>query len=151
MIDSLNGFMPILVEISEGASREYELGPSTTIGRDPSNTIALSDPMVSPRHAEIVRTEGGTYQLVDLGSRRGTYVSGRKITSTLLRPGDEILIGIYRLKFTERAAAAAPAPDIGAGVPLVQQRIPVGEPQFPPASQLQNFEDLARDYERLRA
>ena len=91
--------MPALVEVGGAAPREFELGGFTRIGRDPASSIVLADPLVSLNHAEIHRTPEGRYQLADLGSRRGTYVGGRRVTKALLSDGDEILIGIYCLRF----------------------------------------------------
>jgi len=65
------------------------------IGRMPDSDINF-DPEVdldaSGRHAEI-RSEGGRYILVDMGSRNGTWLNGRRIKHAALRTDDEIELG----------------------------------------------------------
>lgn len=51
------------------------------------------DAVVSGHHAQIV-FERGAYQLLDLGSRNGTWLNGRKLSAkTALRSGDRIVFG----------------------------------------------------------
>src|SRR5215470_483734 len=91
--------MAHLVEVG-GKSKRYELGSVTRIGRDPANEICLTDPMVSPRHAEIRAADDG-FRVVDLGSRRGTFLASRRVDEATLANGDELLIGVARLRFFE--------------------------------------------------
>src|SRR5690242_372488 len=89
--------MPALIQID--SQRRHELGERSSIGRAGSNDIQLDDPMVSRNHAEVVRQPDGSYQVRDLGSRRGTFVGSRRIEQAALRDGDELLIGPVRLRF----------------------------------------------------
>src|SRR5215813_12129706 len=93
--------MPALVEVRAGGDRRHELAAVTSIGRDPANDIVLSDPMVSPRHAEVRGGPDGEFRIVDLGSRRGTFLSSRRVQDAALQEGDEILIGVARLLFVK--------------------------------------------------
>ena len=80
--------------------RPIPLGaPLITIGRLPGNTLVLSHPQVSGNHARLEQVPGG-YRLADLGSTNHVYVNGQRVTSQLLRPGDEIRIGPYNLTYT---------------------------------------------------
>jgi ABC-type multidrug transport system ATPase subunit/pSer/pThr/pTyr-binding forkhead associated (FHA) protein len=73
------------------------LGEATvTIGRKSDNTVVLAHPQVSGHHAQLVR-EGGTYRILDLHSTNHIYVNGQLVTSQVLKMGDEIRIGPYRL------------------------------------------------------
>ncbi len=72
--------------------------PELTIGRYPDNTVVLAHPQVSGHHARLVR-EGGTYRILDQNSTNHVYVNSELVTSHLLRLGDEIRIGPYRLIF----------------------------------------------------
>jgi hypothetical protein len=103
--------MPALIQID--SQRRHELGERLTIGRGLENDVQLDDPMISRNHAEVSRQPDGTYQVRDLGSRRGTFVGSRKIDSTALRDGDELLIGPLRLRFeaTRPPALAIGEPD----------------------------------------
>src|SRR2546429_3527050 len=79
--------------------RPIRLGdPELSIGRKPDNTVVLSHPQVSGHHARMVR-EGGTYRVLDLNSTNHVYVNSELITSHLLKLGDEIRIGPYKLVY----------------------------------------------------
>ena len=66
---------------------------SLSIGRGPSNDVALADPNSSSRQAVIERAGDG-FILRDLGSKNGTFLNGRRIgcPETIVR-GDEIKLG----------------------------------------------------------
>jgi len=70
----------------------------TVAGRSPDADIFLDDVTVSRKHAEFVR-ELGDFVVRDVGSLNGTYVNRTRIDSAVLRPGDEVQIGKYRLTF----------------------------------------------------
>ncbi len=63
-----------------------------TIGREASNTVAVTDPSVSRRHC-VVREQDGKFQVRDLGSRNGTQVNGDTAQEHGLKHGDEIATG----------------------------------------------------------
>ena len=65
----------------------------TRIGRRPDNDIVVSDLGVSKQHAELRHTPAGRYSIVDLGSHRGTYVNGTRVSQQELNEGDVIAIG----------------------------------------------------------
>ena len=70
-----------------------------TIGRASECEIAVQDPNVSRRHAE-VRREGDEFVVVDLGSTNGTKVNGAGVKRPKrLTDGDEIMVGTTRLRF----------------------------------------------------
>src|SRR5262245_63673123 len=46
-----------------------------TIGRGPSNSICIADPLLSRQHCRITR-QGDAFNLHDLGSFNGTFVNG---------------------------------------------------------------------------
>ena len=70
----------------------------TSAGRRPDSDIFLDDVTVSRRHAEFVRREGHLV-VRDVGSLNGTYVQRDRIDEAVLRAGDEVQIGKYRLVF----------------------------------------------------
>ncbi|MGR6915481.1 FHA domain-containing protein [[Actinomadura] parvosata] len=81
------------------ADRRFSLGDTpTTFGRRTDSSVVLSSERASRRHAEI-RHEAGQYILHDLGSRNGTLVNGRRVTSQVLQPGDLITIGDEQFRF----------------------------------------------------
>ncbi len=69
-----------------------------TIGRDEDCTIEISDDFMSRTHAILELTDSG-YMLTDNQSRNGTFVNDQRITSHLLRPGDQIRVGNHIYKF----------------------------------------------------
>jgi len=76
-----------------------EVGVKTTllVGRNPQADIHLPAPTVSWQHARLDRTPQG-FVITDLGSTNGTFVNGQRITGPcLLRPGDVVQIGPFRL------------------------------------------------------
>lgn len=69
-----------------------------TIGKLPDNHIVIDNKMVSRHHAKIVMDRGGRFEIVDLGSKNGTYVNGRKVRgSQSVRPGDRIVLATTML------------------------------------------------------
>ncbi|HZU67126.1 MAG TPA: FHA domain-containing protein [Ktedonobacteraceae bacterium] len=80
--------------------RPIPLGaPVITLGRAPDNMVVLQHPQVSGHHARLERVAEG-YRIADLGSTNHTYVNGQRVSNQVLRPGDEIRIGPYKLTFT---------------------------------------------------
>ena len=77
-------------------------GDPVTIGRLPECEVALADPNVSRRHAE-VRLIDRQASVVDLGSLNGTRVNGRGVPADgkglALQPGDEVWVGTAKLRF----------------------------------------------------
>lgn len=71
---------------------------TSTLGRHKNNDIVVSDPKVSGFHARIDRGAEG-HTLVDLNSRNGTWVNTRRVTTVLLKDGDEIRLGMARLVY----------------------------------------------------
>ncbi len=67
-------------------------------GRSPESEIFLDDVTVSRKHAEFNR-EGASFTVSDVGSLNGTYVNRDRIDHVLLKDGDEVQIGKYRLVF----------------------------------------------------
>lgn len=68
----------------------------TTVGRHPSNDIALDDITVSRNHCTLRLSEDGLV-LADAGSTNGSYVNDTRVDTTALEPGDRLLIGKFHL------------------------------------------------------
>jgi len=99
-----------LLVMSHGlhADARYLLdGDVTGAGRSPRQDIMLDDATVSRDHAEFVR-RGEGFAVRDLYSLNGTYVGGERVTEAVLRPGDVVRIGKFRLVYH-------PAPGRGPG------------------------------------
>ncbi len=95
----------LIVRAGAQAGARFALDEVVThLGRHPDSEISLDDITVSRRHAEIERTPEG-HVVSDAGSLNGTYVNQERIDKTLLRHGDELQIGKFRLVFFERPDA----------------------------------------------
>ncbi|MDQ1289302.1 MAG: hypothetical protein QG622_2868 [Actinomycetota bacterium] len=70
----------------------------TTAGRHPGSDIFLDDVTVSRKHVEFLRQEG-QFVVRDVGSLNGTYVRRDRIDEAVLRDGDEVQIGKFRMIF----------------------------------------------------
>ncbi len=69
-----------------------------TIGREPVNSIPISDGSISGRHAAIRRGDNG-FILEDLGSRNGSFVNGERLTGP--QPlADNDIIRLGKVVFT---------------------------------------------------
>jgi hypothetical protein len=73
-------------------------GSRLLIGRSRDCDVTLDDPNVSRRHAEL-RNEDGRWIVTDLGSTNGIKVNGHRVDRVALEPGDELQLGLARLRF----------------------------------------------------
>jgi adenylate cyclase len=87
-------------------------GGALVVGRSAECALALSDPTVSRRHAELVGAHDHL-TVRDLGSRNGTFRNGVRVQTARLRAGDSVTFGVV----TVRVARAAAALDEGGGPP----------------------------------
>jgi hypothetical protein len=88
------------------SGQRIDVGQSViSIGRLPECTIALTDPNVSRRHAEV--RPGDPIVIVDLGSTNGTKVNGLRISGErILNDGDIISLGSTHLRFEANPPSA---------------------------------------------
>jgi len=88
-----------LLLVADGRETSFPLGRDTyTLGRHRNNDIVISDPKVSSFHARIDRGSEG-FTLIDLKSRNGTFLNGRRIETGALSTGDEVRLGTARLLY----------------------------------------------------
>jgi pSer/pThr/pTyr-binding forkhead associated (FHA) protein len=104
--DLATGVASLIVRSGAQAGEAFALRDELTrLGRHPESEISLDDITVSRRHAEVERSASG-YVARDAGSLNGTYLNGQRIDEeVLLRQGDELQVGKFRLVFFERADA----------------------------------------------
>jgi hypothetical protein len=75
------------------AGREYPLSKEVVVfGRQSTCDIQVVDNLASRAHAQI-RRDGHLFTLVDLGSRNGTQLNGRKVGERSMSFGDRVRIG----------------------------------------------------------
>ena len=106
------GLRPRLLVIA-GPSKDSTIplpDGEATLGRDPTNAVAVADASVSRKHCLLRRDEDDRFQIKDLDSRNGTMVNGLAVKEQWLRHGDEIATGDSVFLFLlEDADQAIPA------------------------------------------
>lgn len=71
-----------------------------TLGRNEDNDIQIKDRWISRNHAMLQRMDHGEFFFIDLGSRNGSFVNGRRVTIPVtLQDGDQIVLGQSELIF----------------------------------------------------
>src|SRR4051812_3204095 len=63
-----------------------------SVGRDPSNTVALPDRSISRQHC-VIKKDGTKYKITDLESHNGTLVNRLPVQEQVISHGDRIQIG----------------------------------------------------------
>jgi VWFA-related protein len=81
------------------------VGKVVSLGSGPENSIRILDGAVSGKHAG-VSIDGNKFEIVDLGSKNGVLVNGKRTPRRFLRNGDVITVGMTELKFESGVAAA---------------------------------------------
>jgi adenylate cyclase len=96
----------LIVQPAQGDSFEVPIGNTATIGRTRENTVCLnSSPLVSRQHAVIRCHNGYQYQVIDLGSRNGTFVNDQRVVVPVtLSNGSRIRIADNVMTFSEEMA-----------------------------------------------
>jgi adenylate cyclase len=117
-----------LVSFSGDQSFELPQGRRLVVGRGVSSDIAIYDPTISRRHAELTVGNDGV-QVKDLGSSNGTCINGSRVSAGRLNPNDSVTFGkvLFQLKelrtsgqASGKATAALASPPV-AGDTIVRQ------------------------------
>lgn len=88
------------------AGKEFALVKDLVVmGRQSTSDIQIVDNLASRAQCNI-RRDGRLYSLVDLGSRNGTLLNGKKVGERLLFPGDRIRIGEVEFIFVKETGDA---------------------------------------------
>ena len=93
-----------IVVTVNGTIETVALKDVLTVGRNPGNDLVLSDEIVSRNHA-LIRRDGDSYFVIDLGSSNGTFLNGQPVgIATKLASGDDINMGESVLSFYNQQA-----------------------------------------------
>jgi adenylate cyclase len=113
-----------LVSASGDQSFEIPTGRSVVVGRGVASDIAIYDPTISRRHAELVAHEDEV-EVTDLGSSNGTCINGSRVESGRIRANDSVTFGkvTYRLR-TGKPSGDHPAPHLPAPLSPAQPHQP---------------------------
>lgn len=130
---------PVTIDLGKGR---------ISLGRSPGNDIVLNHRSISRHHAELFSDETGRYQVLDLGSKNGVLLNGRRIgVRATLADGDRIKLGERELVYS---AAAEPASPPGPGrtgtmmVPVEDILHTLGRGDGPPTSTADSAAQSAR-------
>jgi adenylate cyclase len=104
--------MPPLRLVSTSGDQTFELpeGRTLIVGRGLASDIAIYDPTISRRHAEL-RVDADGVEVKDLGSSNGTCINGARVTAGHLGLEDTVTFGKVALRLTVR----------GSGAPAIQR------------------------------
>lgn len=91
----------LYLKFEQAVLKEFALSQGVvTIGRLPDNLIQVDNLAVSGHHAKIY-WETDHYVLEDNNSLNGTFVNNRRVSKTVLKDGDEVVIGKHVLAFKD--------------------------------------------------
>ena len=99
------------------------------VGRADLSDIVIADQFVSGQHALLIRDENAVV-LVDLRSRNGTFVNGRRVQSKVLLHNDIISLGDHRLKMI---------------YPEGHSTIEIDDPDLSDTAKMKNIADARRE------
>ncbi len=80
----------------EHKGRKFHVQSAMTFGRSTKCDLCFSDPELSRRHGEFF-LKNNVLEIIDLSSANGIHVNGKRISSAVLHPGDQIRIGSVTL------------------------------------------------------
>jgi pSer/pThr/pTyr-binding forkhead associated (FHA) protein len=99
----------LIIEQGDNVGTKVDIGSdAVVIGRLQSNAVTIKDPKLSRENTKVFRKDKN-YCVADLGSRNGTLVNGKKISSArVLNDGDRIQIGETVIRFRDPSAPSRP-------------------------------------------
>ena len=99
--------MPQLRLVSTSGDQTFELpeGRTLVVGRGLASDIAIYDPTISRRHAELTVGADGV-EVKDLGSSNGTCINGARVTAGHVALEDTVTFGKVALRLTVRGSSA---------------------------------------------
>ena len=92
-----------------GATCAPDDGSRLAVGTAEDNALVVRDPAVSRYHLELHRTPAGV-EVIDLGSRNGTWVGNVRVTRAVVPAGTQLRLGDTALTVEDAGNAVAPPP-----------------------------------------
>src|SRR3954466_15983454 len=86
--------MPTFPPATTSGDQTFELkdGRTVVVGRGLTSDIAIYDPTISRRHAELI-VGADAVQVKDLGSSHGTYINGARVANGQLALDNTVTFG----------------------------------------------------------
>lgn len=98
----------LYLKFEQNVLKEFTLSQGTvTIGRLPDNLIQVDNLAVSGHHAKIY-WDMDHYVLEDNNSLNGTYLNNQRVSKSVLKDGDSMLIGKHTIVFKDEWHEDAP-------------------------------------------
>ena len=90
----------VLVNTIQGLDQNssWTLNLPVSIGRNPDHEVCINHDSISRTHCRLSLNGEGALVVRDLNSMNGTYVDDKKITQSLLMPGDTLQLGSVTLR-----------------------------------------------------
>lgn len=124
--------MPRLV-FKKGEQPPVEITGATVLGRSAEQAqIAIKDTRLSRAHCKFEPRDDGQWAILDLGSQNGTFLNGRRVRESVLRPGDVVTIGQCDILF--EAIGGPTGSDLMAGVASTRIGPSGSQKPVPPAN-----------------
>ncbi len=70
------------------------------IGRSENNDMTVTDVSISRHHAQILHDQSGNFRILDLNSKNGVLVNGKKIAEEFLEEGNQVELGDVIFRFS---------------------------------------------------
>lgn len=88
----------LIVTNFSSARGEFDISQwPVTIGRARDTSVRLDDCWVSRHHCQLDESHGALV-VRDLGSKHGTWVNGQRVVESPFLPGDELSVGLEKLR-----------------------------------------------------
>lgn len=133
---------------------------SCIIGRSDDCDFVLTGREISRRHARIT-VQGKTILLEDLGSANGTFVNHQRITRHVLRHGDVIQLGDFKITFNDGRGLSGIVDETQVDTPgeetqnldrhLNKLKKKMRENKTVDAADLENFEEMGRSRKKYKS
>lgn len=95
----------LVMQKGAAKGKTYPLvGKVVSLGSGPENSIRIMDGAVSGKHAGVA-IDDNKFEIVDLGSKNGVLVNGKKTPRRFLRNGDVVTLGMTEFKFESSVVA----------------------------------------------
>jgi phosphoserine phosphatase RsbU/P len=102
----------IYVDGKETGVQEIRPGDRFVVGRESTNDVVILDRSVSRKHCELAHVDEGV-EVQDLGSANGVYYEGEPRTKMVLRDGDQITLGMARIRISNASTHTGMIPITG--------------------------------------
>jgi pSer/pThr/pTyr-binding forkhead associated (FHA) protein len=81
-----------MINVASGEPIQLPSDRTLAVGRAATSDVPIFDTTVSRRHAKVGLTRRGVV-VTDLGSRNGTYVNGKRVSTAVVMRGDVVSFG----------------------------------------------------------